>query len=127
VTRSEGDGSGEVLAGGAGSRPAPAVVGLAAVAAQLALGFLYVGVVVLTVPARESYAFWAAWGVGLLLVLLLPARRSWAAVLVPLIWLGVFIVLRFIGEAFLGWGLDVRGRPNVGRGRRSPMRMSTAR
>jgi hypothetical protein len=79
------------------------VVGLAAVAAQLALGFLYVGVVVLTVPRPAFFAFWAAWGVGLVLVLWLAARRSWTAVLVPLIWLGVFIVLRFIGEAFLGW------------------------
>ena len=103
MTRSEGDGSREVLAGSAGGKRASAVIGLAAIAAQLALASLYVGLVVLTVPAPEFYAFWAAWGVGLLLVLLLTARRSWTAVLVPLIWLGVFIVLRFIGEAFLGW------------------------
>ncbi len=103
MTRSEGDGSGEVLAGGAGRKRASAVIGLVAIAAQLALGFPYVGLVVLTVPRPEFFAFWAAWGVGLVLVLWLAARRSWTALLVPVVWFGAFIVLRFIGEAFLGW------------------------
>jgi len=80
------------------------VIGLAAIAAQVALAYLYVGVVILTVPRLESFAFWAAWGVGLVLVLWLAARRSWTAVLVPVVWLGAFIVLRLWGEAFVRWG-----------------------
>jgi len=79
-------------------------IGLVAIAAQLALAYLYVGVVILTVPRLESFAFWAAWGVGLVLVLWLAARRSWTAVLVPVVWLGAFIVLRLWGEAFVRWG-----------------------
>jgi hypothetical protein len=38
------------------------------------------------------------------LVLSLAARRSRAAMLVPAVWLGAFIVLRLVGERFLGWG-----------------------
>lgn len=63
----------------AGRKRALAVVGLVAIAAQLALAYLYVGVVILTVPRPKSFAFWAAWGVGLVLVLWLAARRSWTA------------------------------------------------
>lgn len=102
MTRSEGDGSREVLAGSAGRKRALAVVGLVAIAAQLALAYLYVGLVVLTVPRPAFFAFWAAWGVGLVLVLWLAARRSWTALLVPVVWLGAFIVLWLAGEAFLG-------------------------
>ncbi len=79
-------------------------IGLAAIAAQLALAYLYVGVVILTVPRPESFAFWAAWGVGLVLVLMLAGRRSWAAALVPAVWFGAFIALRLWGEAFVRWG-----------------------
>jgi hypothetical protein len=88
----------------AGRNRASAVVGLVAIAAQFALAYLYVGLTVLIVPRPAFFAFWAAWSVGLVLVLWLAARRSWTAVLVPLIWLGAFFLLRFIGEAFLGWG-----------------------
>ena len=39
---------------------------------------------------------------GLVLVLWLVARRSWTALLVPVVWFGAFIVLWLAGEAFLG-------------------------
>ncbi len=104
MRRVDGGGSSGVRMGSASRKRASAVMGLVAIAAQLALAYLYVGLVVLTVPRPAFVAFWAAWGVGLVLVLWLAARRSWTAVLVPVVWLGAFIVLRFIGEAFLGWG-----------------------
>ena len=87
-----------------GRRLTRTMVGLVAIVAQLALAHLYVGLVVLTVPSPESFAFWAAWGVGLILVPGLAARRSWTAVLVPVVWLGALAVLWLVGEAFLGWG-----------------------
>lgn len=88
--------------GSAGRKRASAVISLAAIAAQPALAYLYVGLVVLTVPRPEFFAFWTAWSVGLVLVLWLAARRSWAALLVPVVRLGAFIVLWLAGEAFLG-------------------------
>jgi len=87
--------------GSAGGKRASAIR-LVAILAQLALAYFYVGLVVLTVPRPEFFAFWAAWGVGLVLVLWLVARRSWTALLVPVVWFGAFIVLWLAGEAFLG-------------------------
>ena len=74
--------------------------------------------VVLVVPAPKFYAFWAAWGVRLVLVLSLAARRSWAAMLVRVVWLGAIILLRLVGEAFSLAGTDKRApRPDVERPR----------
>ncbi len=69
--------------GSAGGKRASAAIRLVAIAAQLALASLYVGLVVLTVPGPEFVAFWTA-------------------VLVPVVWLGAFIVLWLAGEAFPG-------------------------
>ncbi|MDQ3552805.1 MAG: hypothetical protein M3395_00125 [Chloroflexota bacterium] len=104
MTGVDDDGSSGTLRGSAGRKRVLAVVGLVAIAAQFALAYLYVGLVIVTVPESGFFAFWAAWGVGLVLVLWLAARRSWTAALVPVVWLGAFIVLWLAGEAFLGWG-----------------------
>ena len=85
-------------------RPASAAMGLAAVITQLALGLFYVGFVVLVVPRPDFFGFWAAWAVGVILVLWLAARRSRAAMLVPIVWAGAFVVLFLAGERDLGWG-----------------------
>ncbi len=83
----------------AGRKRVSAVIGLVAIAAQFALAYLYVLLVVLMVPRPAFFASWAAWGVGLVLVLWLAARRSRTAALVPVVWLGAFILLWLAGGA----------------------------
>jgi hypothetical protein len=79
-------------------------VGVVAAVLQFALGFFYVGLVVLVVPRPEFFAFWAAWVAGLVLVIVLALRRSWTSILVPAVWLAAFVVALTIGENYLGWG-----------------------
>lgn len=79
-------------------------VALIAIVLQLLLAVPYVGLAVLVVPGPLFFAFWAIWLVGLALVIVLALRRSKAALLVPVVWTGIYLAAIWAGTEFLGWG-----------------------
>jgi hypothetical protein len=83
-------------------RRAPLLIGVAAIAAQLALVLAYYGAF-LVVPGPLIFVFGAVWGIGLTLVIFLASRRSWGALLIPTVWLVAFVVVMLIGDRILGW------------------------
>ena len=75
-----------------------------AILGMVALGYLYVGLAVLVVPAPWFYLFWLAWLALLGLTIVLAIRRPMVALAVPLASLAFFVAALAIGEAMLGWG-----------------------
>jgi len=79
-------------------------VRVAAVLAQIALAFYYVGLPILVVPGSAPIALLLLWAVELAAVIWLAIRHTWIAPLVPV---ASFIAVKLIyayGDANLGWG-----------------------
>lgn len=85
-------------------RVARVAVGVAAVLAQVALAFYYVGLTILTVPSPWFYLLWVAWAAEVIVVIWLAIRHTWWAPLVPLVSLVAVLVLYEYGNTNLGWG-----------------------
>lgn len=85
------------------SRIARAAVGMAAVMAQVALAFWYVGLPILVVPQPAIYGLWLLWIAEMVVVIWLAIRHTWFAPVVPLAsFIGVLLILEY-GRANLGW------------------------
>ena len=84
-------------------RVARAAVGVAAVLAQIALAFWYVGLPILVVPEPAIYVLWSLWLAEMVAVIWLALRHTWFAPLVPLAsFIAVLLLLEY-GRANLGW------------------------
>ena len=81
-----------------------AAIGVAAVLAQIALAFYYVGLPILVVPGSAIYALWLLWAVQLVAVIWLAIRHTWIAPLVPIASLIAVKLIYAYGDASLGWG-----------------------
>jgi hypothetical protein len=77
---------------------------VAAVLAQFALAFYYVGLPILVVPGSAAIILLLLWVVEMVAVIWLAIRHGWFAPLVPLAsWLAVLLIYDY-GNANLGWG-----------------------
>jgi|GEM_PF-7048521 len=81
-----------------------AAVGSAAVLAQLALAFYYVGLPMLVVPDDWIRVLWVVWLVEVIAVIWLAIRHTWFAPLVPIASLIAVRLIYDYGNANLGWG-----------------------
>jgi hypothetical protein len=81
-----------------------AAVGMAAVFAQIALAFYYVGLPIFVVPEPAIFILWFLWTAEMVAVVWLAIRHTWFAPLVPVAsFIGVMLILDY-GRANLGWG-----------------------
>lgn len=85
------------------SRPARAVIAVAAVLAQVALLFVYWFAPGMIAGPPWTYAFLLAWIIEFVATLVLARRRPLAAPLVPLVSLVLGVLALMIGEPTLGW------------------------
>jgi hypothetical protein len=85
-------------------RIARAAVGVAAVIAQIALAFYYVGLPILVVPGSAIYMLWLLWAVEVVAVIWLAIRHTWFAPLVPVASFIAMMLIYEYGNANLGWG-----------------------
>ena len=79
-------------------------VGVAAVIAQIALAFYYVGLAILVVPGSSIYFLWLLWAVEVVAVIWLAIRHTWFAPLVPVASFIAMMLIYDYGNANLGWG-----------------------
>ena len=79
-------------------------VGVAAVLAQMALAFFYVGLPILVVPVPGILFLWLLWIVEVVFVIWLAIRHTWYAPLVPLASFVLVMLMLEYGRANLGWG-----------------------
>ena len=79
-------------------------VGVAAVVAQVALAFFYVGVAILVVPAPANLVLALIWIAGVIAAVWLAYRDAWLAPLIPVAWLIVVLLMLEYGRSNLGWG-----------------------
>jgi hypothetical protein len=85
-------------------RIARVAVGVAAVLAQVALAFYYVGLPILVVPGSAIYMLWLLWAVEVVAVIWLAIRHTWFAPLVPVASFIAMMLIYEYGNANLGWG-----------------------
>jgi hypothetical protein len=85
-------------------RIARVAVGVAAVIAQVALAFYYVGLPILVVPGSAIYMLWLLWAVEVVAVIWLAIRHTWFAPLVPVASFITMMLIYEYGNANLGWG-----------------------
>jgi hypothetical protein len=85
-------------------RIARVAVGVAAVIAQIALAFYYVGLPILVVPGSAIYMLWLLWAVEVVAVIWLAIRHTWFAPLVPVASFIAMMLIYEYGNANLGWG-----------------------
>jgi hypothetical protein len=85
-------------------RIARVAVGVAAVIAQVALAFYYVGLPILVVPGSAIYMLWLLWAVEVVAVIWLAIRHTWFAPLVPVASFIAMMLIYEYGNANLGWG-----------------------
>jgi hypothetical protein len=85
-------------------RVARVMVGVAAVLAQLALAFYYVGLAVFVVPEPSIVVLACLWVAETVAVIWLALRHTWLAPLVPVVSLIAVVVIYEYGKANLGWG-----------------------
>jgi hypothetical protein len=85
-------------------RIARVAVGVAAVIAQIALAFYYVGLAILVVPGSSIYFLWLLWAVEVVAVIWLAIRHPWFAPLVPVASFIAMMLIYEYGNANLGWG-----------------------
>lgn len=85
-------------------RIARVAVGVAAVIAQIALAFYYVGLPLLVVPGSSIYMLWFLWAVEVVAVIWLAIRHTWFAPLVPVASFIAMMLIYDYGNANLGWG-----------------------
>lgn len=81
-----------------------AAVGVAAVLAQIALAFYYVGLSIFVVPEPWMYILWLLWTTEMVAVIWLAIRRTRLAPLVPVVSLVAVMLMYDYGKANLGWG-----------------------
>ena len=79
-------------------------VGVAAVLAQIALAFFYVGWAMFVVPAPSIFILACIWVAGIVAVVWLAFRDAWLAPLVPVAWFIAVMLMFEYGKANLGWG-----------------------
>ena len=80
------------------------MVGVAAVLAQLALAFFYVGLPILVVPMPGMLFLGLLWIIQVMLVIWLAIRHKWYAPLVPVASFVMVMLMLEYGRADLGWG-----------------------
>jgi len=85
-------------------RIARVAVGVAAVIAQIALAFYYVGLPILVVPGSAIYMLWLLWAVEVVAVIWLAIRHTWFAPFVPVASFIAMMLIYEYGNANLGWG-----------------------
>jgi hypothetical protein len=80
------------------------VVGVAAVLAQIALAFYYVGLAIFVVPPPSIVLLGCLWVAELVAAIWLAIRHTWLAPLVPVVsFIAVMLIYEY-GKANLGWG-----------------------
>jgi hypothetical protein len=85
-------------------RVARVVIGSAAVFAQIALAFYYLGLPIFTVPEPANYALGVAWVAETVIAIWLAIRHPWSAPIVPVVALIAFLLIFEYGKMNLGWG-----------------------
>ena len=71
---------------------------------QIASGDLFVFYPLLTVPAPESYGFFAAWPLLVGLTIAWWRRHPWRSLLLPIVSVPTAAIVLDYGYRFLGWG-----------------------
>jgi len=85
-------------------RFARVAIGVAAVLAQFALAFYYVGLPLFVVPDDWIRVLWVVWAAEMVVVIWLAIRHTWFAPLVPIASLIAVRLIYDYGNANLGWG-----------------------